>query len=279
VTPAELGLSRAAIHDRVRRGALFRRYHGVYSFSSGELSREGEWTAALMAAGEGATLSDLSAAVRCRVWRYPEETIDITIPRRHVPIPGVCLHQRKLDPLDVYVHDGIRVTTVARTLVDLTDGLLAEEITNVIHEAAFRNRFDLDATRRAMERANGRRKLRVLERAIEDYLGGSAGLKSRSERAFLLRVHASGLPHPRVNVRVEGIEVDFHWPRERLVVEVDGGHHRRPPTRRADECRDADLRAAGWSVLRIGADEIERRPERVLAAVGCALARPAVSPA
>ena len=256
VTPADLGLSRAAIHDRVRRGALFRRYHGVYSLSPGDLSREGEWTAALMAAGEGATLSDLSAAVLSRVWRYPEEAIDVTLARRHVPIPGVRLHQRRLDPLDVVEVDGIRVTTVARTLVDLTDELLAEELTNVIHEAAFRNLFDLEATRRAMARANGRHRLRALEQAIEDYLDGSAGLKSRAERAFLLHVHAAGLPRPRVNVRVEGIEVDFHW----------------PPTRREDERRDAELRSAGWSVMRIRAREIQQRPERVLGAVGCALA-------
>ena len=225
-----------------------------------------------MAAGEGATLSDLSAAVLSRVWRYPEEAIDVTLARRHVPIPGVCLHQRRLDPLDVVEVDGIRVTTVARTLVDLTDELLAEELTNVIHEAAFRNLFDLEATRRAMARANGRHRLRALEQAIEDYLDGSAGLKSRAERAFLLHVHAAGLPRPRVNVRVEGIEVDFHWPRRRLVVEIDGGHHARPPTRREDERRDAELRSAGWSVMRIRAREIQQRPERVLGAVGCALA-------
>jgi very-short-patch-repair endonuclease len=270
----ESGLSQGAIWYRVRRGALFRRYHGVYSLSPGELSQEGEWTAALMAAGDGATLSDVSAAVLSRIWRYPEEAIDITLPRRHVPIPGVHLHQRKLDPLDVFVFDGIRVTTVARTLVDLTDELLPEELTSVIHEAAFHKRFDLAATERAMGRANGRHKLRVLEQAIDDWLAGSAGLKSRKERAFLVLVAEAGLPRPRVNARVEGIEVDFHWPRDGLVVEVDGDHHRRPPTRRADERRDAELRAAGWVVLRFTPNEIERQRERVLAAVECALARP-----
>ncbi len=38
---------------------------------------------------------------------------------------------------------GIPVTTVARTLVDLTDDLTAEELTNLIHEAAYRRRFSL----------------------------------------------------------------------------------------------------------------------------------------
>jgi very-short-patch-repair endonuclease len=274
VTRADLGLSRAAIHDRVRRGALFRRYHGVYSLSPGQLSREGEWTAALMAAGEGATLSDLSAAVLSRIWRYPEDAIDITLARRHVPIPGVRLHQRRLDPLDVFVMDGVRVTTVARTLVDLTDSLMPEEITNVIHEAAFRKRFDLEATRRAMARANGRHNLAVLERAIGDWLAGSAGLKSRRERAFLELVTGAGLPRPRTNFHVLGDQADFHWPEHRLVVEVDGEQHSRPPDQVDDRRRDRNLQAAGWTLVRVDANEIERRPERVLAAVGCALARP-----
>ena len=275
VTNAQLrasGLSRAGIHGRVKRGALHRRYHGVYSLSPGELSREGEWTAALLAVGDDAALGLLSAGSLWKVWRYREEEIDVLVTRRHQPIAGLRIHQtRALDPLDVYVYKGIRVTTVARMCVDLTDVLIPEELTNVIKEAAFRNRFNVEATRAAMARANGRRNLHVLEQALEDYLNGSAGLKSRKEGAFLALLRSAGLPRPRVNVHVHGIEVDFHWPRQRLVVEVDGGHHERPPVRRDDARRDAQLRREGWTVLRFSSDEIEQYPQRVLAVVGCAL--------
>ena len=51
------------------------------------------------------------------------------------------LSYRRLDPADVTVHKGIPVTTVARTLVDLTDVLDAQELANVIHEAAYRKLF------------------------------------------------------------------------------------------------------------------------------------------
>ncbi len=146
-----------------------------------------------------------------------------------------------------------------------------EELTNVISECAFRKCFDLAATRRAMGRANGRHNLGVLDQAIEDYLNGSAGLKSRKELAFLSLARAAGLPRPRVNTKLLGIEVDFHW-RDRLaVVEVDGDGHKRPPTQRDDARRDAQLRAAGWTVLRFTADEIEQRPEEVRAALWAAL--------
>ena len=45
---------------------------------------------------------------------------------------------RHLDRLDVTREHGIPVTTVARTLVDLTDVLTTPQLANVIHEAAFR---------------------------------------------------------------------------------------------------------------------------------------------
>ena len=48
---------------------------------------------------------------------------------------------RNLHPRDVTTFRGIPVTTVARTLVDLSDVITKWELTNVIHEAAFRDRF------------------------------------------------------------------------------------------------------------------------------------------
>jgi hypothetical protein len=52
-------------------------------------------------------------------------------------------------------------------LVDLKDVLTPHQLAWVIHEATFKRIFDVRATREAMERANGRRNLHVLERALE----------------------------------------------------------------------------------------------------------------
>ena len=92
---------------------------------------------------------------------------------------------RTLDPRDVTTHNGIPVTTVHRTLVDLADDLTPHQLANVIHEAAYRGRFVEAAVRDAMGRVFGRRKLHVLERAIELHHAGSAGTKSAGEDAFL----------------------------------------------------------------------------------------------
>lgn len=132
-------------------------------------------------------------------------------------------------------------------------------------EAAYLHLLDLRALQQTIERANGHHKLTVLQQAIEDWLDGSAGTRSRGEVAFRRAVAALGLPRPLTNRKVLGIEVDFHWPDRKLVVEIDGPNHLRPPTRVSDATRDPELEAAGWTVLR--ARTYERAIERLAQAV------------
>lgn len=112
--------------------------------------------AAVLAAGEGAALSHLAAAVHWNIWRRRTNGIDVLVPGNRRGRSGFRVHRvRRLDPRDTTTYQGIPVTTPARTLVDLASTLTAEQLANVIHEAAFRNRFDEPATREAMARANG----------------------------------------------------------------------------------------------------------------------------
>lgn len=244
-----LGFARSSVTKRVGSGRLHRVRRGVYAVGHSGLSREGFWMAAVLGAGPGAVLSHLSAAVLWGFWRRPVRGIDVSaLGRRRVV--GVRVRTcRALDARDLAVRDGIPVTSVARTLVDLGDVLDRARLANAIHEAAFLGRFDEAAVRAAMARARGRR-LGVVEAALRDHAGGSAGTRSALEDRFLAMVRRAGLPEPRVNVRVAGLEVDFHWPGLGLCVEVDGPGHARPRTRAEDRRREAVLRAAGQDVLR-----------------------------
>jgi hypothetical protein len=245
---------------------LFRRHRGVYSLTPGPLTREAEFLAAVFAGGDKAALNGLAAAEHWQAWRY-RAPISIVVPSRRI-IRGVVVREcRNLDARDVTVHRGVPVTTVERTLVDLTDTLIAEELTNVIHEAAFRRRFSIPATRAALARANGRRRLARLDEAIELWLAGSAGLKSRLERAFLQLVIDAGLRKPIPNIHVAGAQVDAWWPDLGLVVEIDGPNHTRRPSVRADGSRDRLLAMSGVTVLRFNEFELERRRGDVLAAL------------
>jgi len=261
VTAKQLGLTRPKIAYRVNAGTLHRVYRGVYAVGHKRLSEKGMYMAAILAAGKGARLSGLSAAALWRAWRRPVREIHVTAPRGRHPQAGFRLHTtRHLDPRDVTTLDGIPVTTMARTLVDLTDVLTAHQIANVIHEAAFHELFDAQATREAMTRANGRPNLERLDQALE---ANGAGTRSDLEDRFLSLI--AGLPQPSVNTTIEGIEVDFAWPD--LIVELDGPAHQRPRTQREDRERDAKLRAAGYDVIRLTAADLER-PEKLLRRLG-----------
>ena len=135
------------------------------------------------------------------------------------------------------VHWGIPVTTPLRTLLDLFQTLSLDALDAALAEALVRKLVRLEDVQ---ARATG---------GLAKLVGTAAPTRSRLERdcRALLREH--GLPQPLSNGRVEGYEVDLHWPELKLVVEVDGyavhGHRRAFET---DRVRDQELLAAGWRV-------------------------------
>jgi hypothetical protein len=269
VTSAQLGrieFTRSSISRWVATGRLHPVLPRVYAVGHGALSQEARWMAAVLMAGENAALSHLSAALLWRIWRGVANRTHVVTPHRRRSRHEVRVHQcKRLDPRDVTVWRNIPVTTVAHTLVDLTDELDEHQLANVIHEAAFRKRFDEQATRAARQRANGRRHLHRLDAALDAHAQGSAGTRSVLEEDFLALVNDAGLPKPVVNTKVNGIEVDFHWPDQRLCVEIDGPGHARPRTKREDEARDAELSEAGQEVLRFTEADLTGRPSSTIA--------------
>jgi hypothetical protein len=247
ITSAQLqaaGLNDSAVSKRVRTGRLHPLYRGVYAAGHNKLSQEARWMAAVLAAGEGAVLSHLAAAKHWNIWRRKHNGIDVTVPGQRRARRGFTIHRaRQLDARDVTIYRGIPITTVPRTLVDLTTTLTTHQLANVIHEAAFRNRFSEPKTHEAIARAQGR-DLTNLHAALQAHASGSAGTKSELEDEFLARAEGT----PLVNTK---IEVDFYWPDQNLVVEIDGPGHDRPRTRAEDARRDAALAARGVRVVRI----------------------------
>jgi hypothetical protein len=261
------GLSRSAITRRVKTGRLHRIHVGVYAVGHPGLSRHGEALAAVLAAGPGAALSHLSAAELHAISRIPAARIEVTTRSQRAP-RGAKVHRcRGFSSLDVTTAQRIPVTTVHRTLVDLTDTLTKWQLANVIHEAAFRGRYVERAVRDAMARANGRRQLKVLEEAIALHKAGSAGTRSGNEDLFL----TFGLPEPLVNTHLLGFEIDFLWPDRRIVVEIDGPGHGREPTAADDARQDRTLAAAGFTTFRFTEAEVREQGREVTRRTAAAL--------
>jgi very-short-patch-repair endonuclease len=117
-----VGLTRSMIARRLREGWLHRVHRGVYTIGNPNLTREGHWTAAILAVGDRAVLSHGTAAALHKLSPTCPSTIHITVPgsggRRKRR--GIVVHRsRTLTPADVTIHRGIPVTTVLRTLRDL----------------------------------------------------------------------------------------------------------------------------------------------------------------
>ena len=92
-----------------------------------------------------------------------------------------------------------------------------------------------------------------------------AAAESELERRFLLLVEVAGLPIPQVQVAVEGFRVDALWPRQRLIVELDGhATHANARHNEDDRRRELALRRAGFLVCRYTWQQVTLDGDRVL---------------
>ncbi|HKP20437.1 MAG TPA: hypothetical protein VJT68_02910, partial [Thermoleophilaceae bacterium] len=95
--------------------------------------------AAALACGPGAVLSHLSAAP---LWGIRGGSrVEVTVPRGRKARPGIQLHYADLPADETTVHHGIPVTTIARTLFDLSAVVQRDEL-----RAAFRQAEQLRLT-------------------------------------------------------------------------------------------------------------------------------------
>ncbi len=264
----DAGLSPTVIRTRVRAGRLIPLHPGVYAVGHARLRPEGHWLAAVLAVGPGAVLSHRDAAGLHGLRPANQVRIDVSTAGRARSSARIAVHRtRVLDARDTTAIDGIPVTTVARTLVDLAAIVPHDHLVSAIKQAERQCTFDLREVAAALARTRGRtgpghRALReaIAERAA---LQGTVTL-SFLEDAFLRLVRTNRLPLPATNVLVEGFQVDAAWRRHRIAVELDGwqDHHTRQAFER-DRERDAALTAAGWRVVRFTYPQVADRPDRV----------------
>jgi hypothetical protein len=240
----------------------------VYSVGLDPLSVAGTHLAAVMACGSGTVLSHRSAA---SLWglRPNSSWLEVTAARGRERVPGIKVHTtRMLAPQDFTVHDGIPVTSVARTLLDLSAVVKAPDLATAIDRAERSRIFDLTAVVDVLDRAQGRRGAQALRRAIAAYEPSTQ--KSLLERRFKALLNtAPDIPSPTFNAVVNGEqtthEVDAFWATQALAVQLDGFEfHRTRRDRERDADSDADLELAGHRVMRLTWDDVGVHGERTL---------------
>ncbi len=283
VTRAQLlaaGLTRGMVATRRGSGQLHRLHRGVYLLGGlrGPLEPErAREMAAVLASGSTAVLSHRSAA-----WLWgalprpgPATPVDVTVPRHsRTRRPAVRVHRsRDLPPHDTTRLDGIPVTTPARTLRDLSLVVGARDLDRAAARLERRRLIGSKEIEALPARHRGRPGARLLRAALPCGDGPTL-TRSTAEERFLDIVRRGRLPRPRTNVVVRGHEVDFFWPEEKLVVEVDGfAFHASRHSFENDRRRDAELAAAGLRVVRVTWRQIAKETDVTLVRVAQALAR------
>ena len=162
---------------------------------------------------------------------------------------------RRLDPEDITTIDGIRVTTIARTILDLAEVLNLRQLTTRIDRAEALKVFDLAELEATIARNPGPKTT-----TLREALGAEAPSERELQRRFLRLCRRHGLPEPQQEAPIGAYRADFYWPASRLVVETDGrAHHERRAAFERDRQRDLDVAALGIQTLRVTWRMVTRR--------------------
>jgi very-short-patch-repair endonuclease/predicted transcriptional regulator of viral defense system len=263
-----LGFGSRSIEHRINRGRLFAVSPGVYAVGWPALSRSRGWMAAVLAGGNAAALSHLSAAALWGIGKEKPGRIDVSVRRRcALRRPGICFRGRpSLPARDICLHDGIPVTKPARTLVDMASELGHRIVERAVNDADKRDLIDPETLRAALDDFAGEPGVLLLRRLLDKLTFRLSD--SELEVRFRPLARRAGLRDPLSKQFVNGFEVDFFWPELGLVVETDGlRYHRTPSSQARDARRDRAHVIAGMTPLRFTHYEVRYEPRQVRSAL------------
>lgn len=259
-------------------GHLVRLHPGVYALGHRQLRIHGHWLAAVIACGPGAALSHREAAALHGLRSSNRSRVDVTTARRiRASRPGIQIHHAAtLVAHDVTTVEGIPVTTVARTLVDLAHVVPRDSVGKALREAEHLQTLDM----RQIEAIRARARHRpgpghaTLTAVLEQYRRrGTQLTRSVLEDRFVALCETYGLPRPRMNAHVDGVEVDALWADRRLAVELDGwDRHKGRRAFQDDRTKANALTRAGCRVLRFTHDDVVHRAAETAATIDALLA-------
>jgi very-short-patch-repair endonuclease len=254
----EAGLTNHQIDGRLRSGRWTAPRRGLVQVMGAPLTEDQAVMAVCLLAGPSAVASHLTAA---RLWRLrlpdPEQMEVTTPPGRRVRAEGVRQHRTPfLARAEVHRLRGIPVTTVARSLVDCSGRVRADELGRIVDDALRRKLLQLPELVRCHRRAAAGpgRSTAAMAKVLADRAPGYDPGGSDRERQVARLLVAAGLPPPvpqhRVVVAGRTFFLDHAYPDERIAVEFDGwAAHGTFEAFHGDRERARLLVAAGWRLV------------------------------
>ena len=264
----ECGLDEAAVRRRVVKGWLHRVHTGVYAVGHTGGGMHADIMAAVLAGGQGAVASHWASAALHGFVRWDERRVDVSVTGTGGRSrPGIRFHRpRRLDQRDTTTVEGIRTTTAARALLEIAPQLTDRHLKRAVRQAQAERAANVGQIADVLRRAGGHRATKRLAAVIAT---GPAPTASGNEDVVLDLLLDAGFAHPQVNPRLQiaggaTYHPDFHWPAQRLILEVDSAWHDGPLNGELDAERQADLEAAGERVLRTTLEQAVLGPARLV---------------
>lgn len=262
----EKGCSERTIRRMASEGALQTVLPGVFRSPSWPMGRE-----QLMVAGclrnSAAALAFTTAGQIHGLRKMFDDRVHLLVPHGSSPdLPGLVVHRcRKIDPEDIVpLGNGMRVTSVARTLFDVGGVIGHRRVVSALENALDRKLVNMDTmsevTLRLFHRRRpGSREIRSALLARSDW---TSALQSDLEVRVLAAIRRAGLPMPVVQYELsfeDGhiVRFDFAWPHIRVALEVDHSFwHVGSEESRKDKQRDRKVATLSWQTLRITEDDV-----------------------
>jgi very-short-patch-repair endonuclease len=175
--------------------------------------------------------------------------------------PGLAVCQETLDPSDIVMVDGVRITTPSRTAFDCLRLLRGAERLVVPDALTHLGLVDLDDLRRYFASKRRLRNLRIGE-GLLDFVEPLT--ESPMETRLRVVLLDGGLPKPKAQHEVRTStgrlcgRLDLAYPEAKLGVEYDGADHWWQ--RREDDRRRTAIREQGWEVLVYSSKDIYKTP-------------------
>lgn len=159
--------------------------------------------------------------------------------------------------------DAIGITSAARTLIDIAPMLGERALARAFREALRLKTTTPSLLLSTLWDHRGRRGTARLHDLAARYAHlPYARTRSNAEARAIELLNDAGIPAPQVNVRIAGEEADLAWTDRRLIVEIDGPQYHQLADEDARKQRQWE--AAGYTVRRIGSDEVYESPDALV---------------
>jgi len=263
------GLSSQQWCDRLDAGSWLPAADRVFRHRATHVTWELRVRAAALSLGHNAALFGQTAAQWWGLDAFTGDVVEFVVPRIRKSLdPSVRLHTTsRWSTADLLTKEGVRITSAARTIIDLAGSRTSTDLLEKAIDSAIRLKLTTipRLTGRMTELAPGRPGVAVLREILLD-----SGGESFLERRFLRLMRDSRLPKPKCQVvhastgRV--MRVDFEFKYQDVIVEVTGRFgHTSDRHRQSDARRRNALQQLGWTVLEFTTIDVLSAPDYVLA--------------